>query len=325
MGKKKKPDVRTYKDAGVDISRGDAFASFISRIESPAVSKGIGGFAGGIEPDLSAYSRPVFMSATDGVGTKLLVAKKIGDYSSIGIDLVAMCVNDLIVCGAHPLQFLDYIACGAINEALLEHVISGIVRGCECAECTLGGGETAEMPDMYAADDIDLAGFCTGIAEYSEMLPKKELMQEGDLIFGLPSAGIHANGLSLARKVVPPDSELYRELLVPTTIYVREMKALLSEKIITGAAHITGGGLSNNISRILPSQLRPDFSRDWPVPSIFNEIQNRGKIDRSEMDTVFNMGIGIALIVPQQYGNKLQDAAEGLGINLHSIGRLRRG
>jgi phosphoribosylformylglycinamidine cyclo-ligase len=320
-----KEEYRSYKDAGVDIKKGDAFAAFISRIDSPAVSRGIGGFAGGIEPGLSGYARPVLMSTTDGVGTKLLVAKELGDYGGIGIDLVAMCVNDLIVCGAKPLQFLDYIACGRIDEELLTEVILGIVRGCEIAECSLGGGETAEMPDMYGKDDIDLAGFCTGIAEHGEILPKTSRMNTGDLIFGLPSAGVHSNGLSLARKIVPKNSELYRELLVPTKIYVREMKVLLAAGVLTGAAHITGGGLCNNIRRVLPAGLKPLFFRDWPVPSIFTEIRNIGGIEEEEMDTVFNMGIGIALIVPPSNEQLLKKTADEHNIILYPVGRLADG
>lgn len=317
--------IRSYREAGVDIEKGDAFAAFIGEIDSPAVSRGIGGFAGGIEPDLSGYSRPVFMSSTDGVGTKLLVAKELNDYSSIGIDLVAMCVNDLIVCGAKPLQFLDYIACGKIEHGRLSAVIRGVVRGCELAGCTLGGGETAEMPDMYEEGNIDLAGFCTGIAEYGEILPKKEAMREGDLIFGIASAGVHSNGLSLARKAVPADSDAYRELLMPTRIYVPEVHALLASGTVTGAAHITGGGLSGNIRRVIPSGLRPLLSRDWPVPPIFTEIQKRGDIDGNEMERVFNMGIGIAVIIHPEDEEKLKEAAIENGITLYAVGRLVHG
>lgn len=322
---KKKNTIRSYREAGVDIAKGDAFASFIGGIDSPAVSKGIGGFAGALELDLQAYNRPVLMSSTDGVGTKLLVAKELGDYRTIGIDLVAMCVNDLIVCGARPLQFLDYIACGRIDEALLGDVIAGIVRGCELAECSLGGGETAEMPDMYGPHDIDLAGFCTGVADQAKMLPKPEEMRAGDLIFGIPSAGIHSNGLSLARKVIPPDSPFFPELLVPTLIYVSALIPLLKTNSLTGAAHITGGGLYNNIRRILPARLVPELSYDWPVPKIFGALQELGDIPEDEMYKVFNMGIGIALITGTADESKLKAAAEADGTDLYLIGRLADG
>ena len=186
--------VKTYKDAGVDIKKGDRFSDFIKNIKSDALLKGIGGFAGGIELPVSEYKSPVLLSCTDGVGTKLLVAKKLNNYSTVGIDLVAMSVNDLLVCGAKPLIFLDYIACGKISEKRLQEVITGIVKGCELAHTGLAGGETAEMPDMYGPDDIDLAGFAVGIGEKENILPKKDYISEGDAILGLPSSGIHSNG-----------------------------------------------------------------------------------------------------------------------------------
>ena len=179
--------VKTYKDAGVDIKKGDRFADFIKNIKSDALLKGIGGFAGGIELPVSEYKSPVLLSCTDGVGTKLLVAKRLNNYSTVGIDLVAMSVNDLIVCGAKPLVFLDYIACGKISEKRLQEVVTGIVKGCELAHAGLAGGETAEMPDMYEEDDIDLAGFAVGMVEKDDILPKKDFISAGDAILGLPS------------------------------------------------------------------------------------------------------------------------------------------
>jgi phosphoribosylformylglycinamidine cyclo-ligase len=204
-----------YKEAGVDIEKGDRFTDFIKNFGSHAILKGIGGFSGGIELDLKKFRRPVLLSTTDGVGTKLLVAKKCKTYTTIGIDLVAMCVNDLIMCGAEPLIFLDYIACGKIHEKVLQDIMKGIIRGCEIAHLKLAGGETAEMPDMYNTDDVDLAGFAVGIGEKEELLPKINLIREGDIIFGLPSSGIHSNGFSLARKVIPEgEKRLWEELLV---------------------------------------------------------------------------------------------------------------
>jgi len=314
--------IHSYKDAGVDIKKGDAFASFISNIKSPAVSTGLGGFAGSVELDLSEYTQPLLFSATDGVGTKLLVAKHLNDYSTIGIDLVAMCVNDLIVCGAIPLTFLDYIACGSINKHLLSEVIQGIVRGCELAGCTLAGGETAEMPDMYDQSDIDLAGFCTGIAEKDDVLPKIGEMRKGDRVMGLASAGIHSNGLSLARKAVTPDSPVYKELLIPTKIYVSELEVLLGTGKILGAAHITGGGLYNNIRRVTPETSSLNLFWDWPVPEIFSEISRLGEVKEEEMRLVFNMGIGIGLIIHPEDTDEVSRIAGEKSIDLLSIGEI---
>jgi phosphoribosylformylglycinamidine cyclo-ligase len=317
---------KSYAKAGVDIEKGDRFVRFISRIQSKAVSRGIGGFAGGIEIDTIKYKKPVLLSTTDGVGTKLLVARKLNRYETVGIDLVAMCVNDLIVCGAEPVSFLDYIACGTLDEDLLKSVIEGIVTGCEQAECTLSGGETAEMPDMYAPGDIDLAGFCVGLVEKKEMLPKKEDISPGDLILGLPSGGIHSNGFSLARKCIPEErKELWEELLTPTRIYVKEMKTLLKGGSILGAAHITGGGLTGNIIRILPDGMAPALSWNWKTPWIFDEIRKGGNVSEEEMRRVFNMGIGIAIVVKQKDSKDLIDRGTEAGINIYTIGKVEHG
>lgn len=195
-------DIKSYAEAGVDIEKGDRFAEFIGSLKSKAVSGEIGGFAGGIEIDTEKYKKPVLLSTTDGVGTKLLIARQLEKYDTIGIDLVAMCVNDLIVCGADPVNFLDYIACGKLNEKQMQEIIKGVVEGCEQSECILAGGETAEMPDVYAEDDFDLAGFCVGLVNKDNILPKKDKISKGDTVLALPSAGIHSNGLSLARKVI---------------------------------------------------------------------------------------------------------------------------
>jgi phosphoribosylformylglycinamidine cyclo-ligase len=315
----------TYKKAGVDIEKGDRFAGFIKNIKSNAIGKGIGGFAGGLELDLTGYTKPVLLSCTDGVGTKLLVAKKLKDYSTVGIDLVAMNVNDLIVCGAKPLLFLDYIACGRIDENILHEVISGIVKGCEIAGASLAGGETAEMPDMYGEDDIDLAGFAVGIVEKSRMLPRINQIQEGDAILGLASAGIHSNGLSLARKVIPEyDLAAWKELLTPTRIYTREFDLLMKMDAILAAAHITGGGLYGNLIRVVPEHLQIHLYRNWPVPAIFSEIKKNGNIDDEEMNRVFNMGIGIALIAKSDNIEKLTGLMKENGFSLLHIGELRK-
>lgn len=318
--------IKTYSSAGVDIEKGDRFADFIAGIPSKAVSKGLGGFAGGLELDLSGYKKPVMLSATDGVGTKLLVAMKLKKFDTVGIDLVAMCVNDLIVCGASPLVFLDYIACGGIKEEILQPLIKGIVKGCELAGCTLAGGETAEMPDLYKGEDFDLAGFSVGLVEKEKMMPLIKEIKEGDLVYGLPSAGIHSNGLSLARKVIKEDdAEAWKELLVPTKIYVKDMETLISTGKVLGAAHITGGGMEGNLQRSLPEGLKPDLTWDWNLPWIFEKIRKEGEIEEAEMRKVFNMGIGMAVIVPADAAETIESKAKEQKIDMVKIGKLIRG
>ncbi len=295
---------RNYSEAGVDIGGGDRFAAFISRMPSKSISPTIGGFAGGIPFPVEQYRNPVVLGTTDGVGTKLLVARRLGDYSTIGIDLVAMCVNDLAVCGADPLFFLDYIACGKLDQSKLEQVITGVVRGCEIAGCTLAGGETAEMPDVYRADDIDLAGFATGVAEADRQLPHRQSIKAGHVILGLPSTGVHSNGFSLARKALSEaDDPVWRELLTPTRIYVRELAEI--RHCIEAAAHITGGGLPGNLSRVLPDGLKAHLTWDWSIPEIFGAIEHSGNIPQKEMRAVFNMGIGIAVVVAEEDAGKI--------------------
>lgn len=315
--------MKTYREAGVDIGRGDRFVDFIRGIRSPAVDAGIGGFSAALPLDSLGFRSPVLMTTTDGTGTKILVARRLGRYDTIGIDLVAMNVNDLVVCGARPVVFLDYIACGRIEETRLRDVMRGIVRGCELAGCSLGGGETAEMPDLYGPDDFDLAGFAVGIAERDEVLPKKSLIRSGDLVLGLPSSGIHSNGLSLARKVIPAsDTAGWEELLTPTLIYAREMRALGATGKVLAAAHITGGGLFGNLQRVIPDTLAPRLSFDWPVPEVFRRIQSLGGIADAEMRSVFNLGIGIALVAHPPDAAELEAAARREGFTLLRIGEL---
>lgn len=317
--------VDSYKKAGVDIGKGDAFADFIRNLPSRAVSKSIGGFAGGVPLDLSGWKEPLLLSTTDGVGTKLLVAKKLGRWDTIGIDLVAMSVNDLAVCGADPLSFLDYIACGSIRESVLQAVIRGVVAGCEESDCALAGGETAEMPDVYGPDDLDLAGFCVGVVEKSSMLPRLDAMAEGDAILGLPSSGIHSNGLSLARKCVGADDlPAWEELLTPTRIYVRELRALRSTGRILAAAHITGSGLVANFERVIPVGLAPRFSWDWPRPPVFDRIQAGGQVPEAEMRSVFNLGVGIAFVVKSADQPFVLDFCRMEGIECFRLGTLIR-
>ncbi|MFW5744495.1 MAG: phosphoribosylformylglycinamidine cyclo-ligase [bacterium] len=311
---------RSYEDAGVSVARGDAFAAYLAGLDSTAVGS-IGGFSGGLEVDLSRYRRPVLLSTTDGVGTKLLVARALDLWETVGIDLVAMCVNDLAVCGADPVSFLDYIACGRIDDTVLRQIVTGIVAGCERAGCKLTGGETAELPDMYGPEDIDLAGFATGIVERDEQLPRRDAIVAGDRVVGLASSGVHSNGLSLARKVVAPDDrDALRELLTPTRIYVHELRVARAH--IKAAAHVTGGGLVGNLERVLPDGLRAEIAWDWKVPPVFERIAAAGNIDTQEMRRVFNMGVGIAMIVPADGVQALEHA---LDEPLIAIGSLVHG
>jgi phosphoribosylformylglycinamidine cyclo-ligase len=317
-------DIKSYADAGVDIEKGDRFAEFIGSLKSKAVSGEIGGFAGGIEIDIEKYKKPVLLSATDGVGTKLLLARQLEKYDTIGIDLVAMCVNDLIVCGADPVNCLDYIACGKLNEKVMQEIIKGVVDGCEQSECILAGGETAEMPDVYAEQDFDLAGFCVGLVNKEDILPKKDKISKGDAVLALPSTGIHSNGLSLARKVIKKeDIEGRKELLKPTKIYVKDLKELLKTGKILSAAHITGGGLVGNLKRSIPDNLNPDIDfSSWKVPEIFQKIQKEGKIETEEMRKVFNMGIGIAFVVKEADADAVMAHGKKAGIEVLRIGKL---
>ena len=319
--------VKSYEEAGVSIDKGDKFASFIGSLKSKAVSRSIGGFAGGIAIDTKKYKNPIMLSTTDGVGTMLMIAQELGIYDTVGIDLVAMSVNDLIVCGAAPQTFLDYIACGKIHEDVLHQIIKGVVDGCEQAECTLAGGETAEMPDVYGSDDFDLAGFAVGIVDRDKMLPRKKNIKKGDIILGLPSAGIHSNGLSLARKVIDKkDKAGRRELLKPTKIYVKELKKLIAKDNIVAAAHITGGGLTGNLIRTLPKTVKPVFDTTaWEVPEIFKKIQKNGGIDPVEMERVFNMGIGIAMVVKKNNVDDVLSFAKRSKIAIRVIGEIVNG
>ncbi len=328
---RKDEDPLSYRTAGVGIERGEEFARFVRGLNPAVVGADLGGFAGGLELNLSGYRQPVLFSAVDGVGTKLLVAVQLGQYDTLGIDLVAMCVNDLIVCGAQPLAFLDYIACGRVEPQVLEPLMHGIVRGCEIAGCRLVGGETAEMPDLYLGHSFDIAGFAVGIAERDAVLPRTAVMQAGDLLFGLPSSGIHSNGLSLARKVLgrlehngePQEIEAFRRLLLePTIIYTRHLEALSADGLITAAAHITGGGIEANTQRVLPDYLHPRFSWDWPVPSVFRKIAECGPVAHEEMQRVFNMGIGMVVVAPARHKSQIMKAAETTEIDIRIIGEL---
>ena len=281
-----------YKTSGVDIEAGNAF---VERLMNKAPA--IGGF-GGMFRVPSGYEKPVLVSGTDGVGTKINMAEISRDYTTIGIDLVAMCVNDVICCGAKPLYFLDYISTKKLDHRL-DQIMEGIIKGCEIAEIELIGGETAEHGRF--AKDIDLAGFCTGVVEEQEILDGR-LIKEGDKIIGIASSGLHSNGYSLINDMLWRHKIFYKEmpeLLTPTAIYSPIIQRLLDEIPILGMAHITGGGIPGNISRCIPQGLKANINYDsWPLPELFSKIQLAGEIPPEDMKTTFNCGIGFCIIVP---------------------------
>ncbi|CAC9630555.1 Phosphoribosylformylglycinamidine cyclo-ligase (EC 6.3.3.1) [uncultured Gammaproteobacteria bacterium] len=319
----------TYQDAGVDINKGNDLIEKIKPIAKSTARKGVlaglGGFGAMFELPMNKYKKPVLISGTDGVGTKLKVAEMLNKHDTIGIDLVAMCVNDLIVQGAEPLFFLDYYATGKLNTDIAVSVISGIGEGCKQSGCALIGGETAEMPGMYAGEDYDLAGFCVGIADKENVIDGSKVKQ-GDHIIALGSSGPHSNGYSLIRKVLeqskPTEMQL-QQLIEPTKIYVKSVLSLLEKHSIHAISHITGGGLLENIPRVLPSNLAAKLDNtSWQLPDIFQFLQDSGNIEITEMYRVFNCGVGMVLILDT---NASADAIKHLkaqGENAWLIGKI---
>ncbi len=296
----------TYREAGVDVEKGERLVRFLQKkinIDS--------GF-GGLFPFPKGYKNPVLVSSADGVGTKLKIAFLSGRHDTVGIDLVAMNVNDILCRGARPLFFLDYIATGKLDLKVSKEIVSGIIKGCEQSGCALIGGETAEMPDFYPEGEYELAGFCVGIVERSKLLPKSDKIKEGDLVIGLASSGLHSNGFSLIRKIFS-EEELrirWREFLTPTKIYVPEVLKLLEKGYpIKQIAHITGGGFPLKAVKGLPQGMTLEIRvGSWPVPDIFLEIKERAKLSDVEAFSVFNMGIGLTLVVsPRQANNVLNE------------------
>ena len=301
----------SYKDAGVDIAAGNALVERIkpiaARTRIPGVMAGLGGFGSLFELPLDRYKNPVLVSGTDGVGTKLRLAIDSGIHNTVGIDLVAMCVNDIIVQGAEPLFFLDYFATGKLDVNTAASVIEGIGKGCELAGAALVGGETAEMPNMYADGDYDLAGFCVGIVEKSEMLDGSKI-SAGDKLIGLASSGAHSNGYSLIRKIIernqasldePFDGKTLGEtLLAPTRIYVKSLLALIKKIPVHALAHITGGGLTENLPRVIPDNLNAQIDlKSWQFPAIFDWLQSNGNVSQADMLITFNCGVGMVICV----------------------------
>jgi phosphoribosylformylglycinamidine cyclo-ligase len=319
-----------YKQAGVDIDAGnetvERIRAHVKRTYRPEVLGDIGGFGGAFA--LGKYENPILVSATDGVGTKLKLAFATDLHDSIGIDCVAMCVNDLVVQGAEPLFFLDYLATGKLQPAQAEAVVKGIADGCVDAGCSLIGGETAEMPGMYAKGEYDIAGFCVGVVERNQLIDGSTI-KTGDVLIGLASNGLHSNGFSLARHILFADEmnlELAKELLTPTRIYVKTLLALMKEFTIKGAAHITGGGLVENVPRMLPKGLTAEVdSSTWDVPEIFNRIQHLGDVSDEDMFRTFNMGIGMVLCVPKEQAVQVMVRALELGEKVDRIGKIVSG
>ena len=323
----------SYRDAGVDIDAGDALVEaikpFAKKTLREGVMGGIGGFGALFEVS-KKFKEPVLVSGTDGVGTKLKLAFHLNKHDTVGIDLVAMSVNDILVQGAEPLFFLDYFACGKLNVATATDVIKGIAAGCEMAGCALIGGETAEMPSMYPDGEYDLAGFAVGAVEKSKIIDGKKIMP-GDVVLGLASSGAHSNGYSLVRKIIEvakPDLHadfhgrpLADVLLAPTRIYVKPLLALMEKFTVRGMVHITGGGLVENIPRVLQAHLTAQLQADaWTLPPLFKWLQQHGGVADAEMHRVFNCGIGMAVIVAQADA----DAAQAEGASLYRAHRVAR-
>lgn len=342
----------TYKDSGVDLDLYEQAMQKLPRLMhrtfSPRVLRNDGGFAGLFQLDFNCalfarnYKQPILVSGTDGVGTKLRVAQLAGSHNTVGIDLVAMCVNDVLCCGAEPLFFLDYVAMSRDNPPMLEQIVSGISEGCVQADCSLLGGETAIMPDHYQGDDYDLAGFCVGVVEKGHLISGQQIA-EGDVILGIGSSGFHSNGYSLIRKAVFGLAGLAvsdhvdelgmtvgQALMVPTLIYAKLTRSVLShykvKNVVHGIAHITGGGLLENSQRILPPKVDLVFERgSWEVPKIFSWVQKLGQIDVDEMDHVFNMGLGLVLVVSPYYANTITEIAQAMGYRCSVVGTVTAG
>jgi len=332
----------TYKSAGVDIDAGDRFVDkirpFVKSTFRPEVLTDIGGFGGLFGLNAGKYKEPVLVSGTDGVGTKLKVAFMANRHDTVGIDLVAMSVNDIVVTGAEPLFFLDYLACGKLDTVVHADVVAGIAEGCRRAGCALIGGETAEMPGFYPIGEYDLAGFAVGVVDKADII-NGSAIRPGDAVVGLASSGLHSNGYSLARKVffevmgLKPDDmvpELGRsaasELLQPTRIYVKTILALMREFKIKGMAHITGGGLTGNLPRVLPEGCLARVDKGaWKPGPVFNCIQKHGNVDEDEMYRDFNMGIGMMLVVESGVADEVVRAATELGDTAFVAGSIAKG
>jgi len=332
-----------YKKAGVDIAAGneavERMKKHVKRTYRPEVMAELGGFGGLFGLNKDKYEEPVLVSGTDGVGTKLMLAFAMDKHDTIGIDAVAMCVNDIIVQGAEPLFFLDYLACGKVVPEKIEAIVQGISEGCVQAGCALIGGETAEMPGMYSADDYDIAGFTVGIVDKKKMIDGSTI-KPGDVVLGFASSGIHSNGFSLVRRLLLEEAgysldqqldelggaKLGDVLLEPTRIYVKQALALIEKVQVKGMAHITGGGFIENIPRVLPEGVNVEINYgSWPILPIFGLMQEKGGISNRDMFTTFNMGIGLVIVVPEEQAEQALSAAAELGEKAYRIGTVTEG
>jgi len=334
-----KDESLTYADSGVDIDTGNEVVSVIKSIVKDtyddSVLSNIGGFGGLYELHTRDYNRPILVSSTDGVGTKVKLAQQLGKNHLIGIDLVAMCVNDVIAQGAKPLFFLDYYATSKLDVTTTSQIVSGIANGCKDSSMALIGGETAEMPGLYKSGDFDLAGFCVGVVDFNNIIDGKNI-QKDNLLIGISSSGPHSNGYSLIRKIIEirqpdlqskfGDTTLGNALIEPTVIYVQPILNLLEKFKINGIAHITGGGFKDNIVRILPKDCDITIETNtWEQPEIFNWIQNQGNISEDEMLRTFNCGIGMVLIIENSDKNNVLDTLKELGYDSYQIGNVTKG
>jgi len=331
-----------YAAAGVDITAGyravELMKKHIRRTETPGVCGDVGGFGGLFEPDLTGMTRPVLVSGTDGVGTKLKIAFLMDQHDTVGIDCVAMCVNDIICCGARPLFFLDYIACGRNVPERIEQIVKGVCEGCVQAGCALIGGETAEMPGFYPEDEYDLAGYSTGIVDREKIIDNTR-MAEGDIVIALPSSGVHSNGFSLVRKVFDVENadlkspreelggvSLGDALLAPTRIYVKPVLALLKKVDVRGISHITGGGFYENIPRSIPEGLCARINRSAVrVLPVFDLIAKAGNVTERDMFNTFNMGVGMSIVVPAPQAEEALEVLKAEGEDAYVIGEIVRG
>jgi len=322
----------SYKESGVDIEAGDAFVDAIAPLAAstlrPEVIGSLGGFSGLFHIDTKKYRDPLLVSSTDGVGTKLKLAFLANRHDTVGIDLVAMSVNDVVVTGAEPLFFLDYFATSRLNVEQGRAVLTGIAEGCRQAGCALLGGETAEMPGFYSPGEYDLAGFAVGIVERGRLLGQHRV-RHGDQVLGLASTGLHSNGFSLVRRVLVPDSGptaepgLLEELLTPTRIYVKACLALAAAVDLHALAHITGSGLPGNVPRVVPESLAVEVDwGSWPVPDVFGRLERAGRIEQQEMLRTFNMGIGMVAILPPENVARAREVLAAHAIPCWSIGRI---
>ena len=342
----------TYKDAGVDL---DIYRESMARLPrlmrrtfTPRVMNLEGGFAGLFQVDFNqglfarTYKHPVLVSGTDGVGTKLQIAKRTGIHDTIGIDLVAMCVNDVLCCGAEPLFFLDYVAMSQDDPVMLEQIVQGVSDGCVAADCSLLGGETAIMPDLYRKGEYDLAGFCVGIVDKDDLIDGSQ-MEPGDVVIGVASNGLHANGFSLVRKIVFQMAGLRVRnrveefgktvgeiLLTPTRIYAQPIRRILRhytvKNVVHGIAHVTGGGIQENLERVIPGGVHAELARNsWDIPPVFKWIQQLGNVDDEEMDRVFNLGIGLVLVVSNYYADNIQRILRREGLESWKLGEIKSG